>query len=320
MKTSLLKLTLRGGCLMAASLTALGGPLQRADVPAEPAWVLHLDCDGLRPTAIGQYLLAEMNKPEAQAKLAAFQSIFSFDLRTQLHGLTLYDAGNSPDDGVLLVYADFDPDRLVTLAKAAKDSQSSTHNQHVIYNWIDEKKHARNGVKPRTYAAIFANRLVIFGQREVPVAAALDVLGGTAPNLSASKVFADLGGAGKRGVLQGAARKLDLSDSDPNAAIFRLSKLIRLEVGEAQQQVTARLTLEANDGEVAGHIAAIAQGLLALAKLQKEKPEAVKLAEAITLQQTGASVNARLSLPADTVIEMMKAGAARKAAKKAPSN
>ena len=154
MNANLLKTALCICGFAAAGLPAWAGPLQRADVPAEPAWVLHLDCDSLRPTAIGQYILSEMEKPEAQAKLAAFQTIFNFDPRKQLHGLTLYSTGKAPEDGVLLVYADFDADRLVTLAKAAKDYQSTTYKQHVIHNWIDDKKKAKHGVKPRVYAAI----------------------------------------------------------------------------------------------------------------------------------------------------------------------
>src|SRR3954462_12454889 len=140
MKLIRLKRSLSACCLLAGGFPALAGPLQRADLPAEPAWVVHVDVDGLRPTTIGQYILTEMEKPEAQAKLAVFQSLFSFDLRTQLHGLTLYGTGNSTEDGVLLVYADFDTDKLLTLAKAAKDYQSTTHNQHTIHNWVDNKR------------------------------------------------------------------------------------------------------------------------------------------------------------------------------------
>ncbi len=57
--------------LVAAGLPAFAGPLQRADVAAEPTLVLHVDCDTLRTSAIGQWLLSEMDKPEAQAKFAA---------------------------------------------------------------------------------------------------------------------------------------------------------------------------------------------------------------------------------------------------------
>jgi len=315
MKTNLLK-TMMWGSLLAAGWAASGSPLQRADVPAEPAWVLHLDCDGLRPTVIGQYLLTEMEKPEAQAKLAAFESIFSFDLRKQLHGLTLYSTGTSPQDGVLLVYADFQAERLVTLAKAAHDSRHTSYREHVIYNWIDDNKKEREGVKPRVYAAIQGTR-VIFGQREERVARALDVLDGGAPNLSTSSEFSMLGAEGETSFLEGAARKLDLPEGDPNAAIFRLAKQIRLQMSEAGGQATARLTLEANDEEIAGHMATIAQGLVALLKLQKDNPESARLADGLALKQDGPRLVASLALPSSDVVAMMKADAARKAARKA---
>lgn len=292
------------------SLTA--SPLRRADVTAEPAWVVHLDCDGMRPTALGRFILAEMEKPEAQAKFAAFQSIFSFDPRTQLHGLTLYGTTSAPQDGVLLAYADFDPARLVTLVKAAKEYQGTTYKQHTIHSWIDEKKKARDGVKPRTYAAIHGGRVVIFGQQEARVAQALDVLDGTVGNLSASSAFPALGSTGGSFV-QAVGRKLQLPESDPNAAIFRMSRMLSLEVGETSQQLTAQLTLEANDEEVAGHMLSIAQGLLSLMKLQKEKPESVRFAEAVSVKQEGARVLANLALPVDEVVQFLKAKAAQHA-------
>jgi len=95
-------------CVCAAGWVASAAPLQQTDVAASPAWLLHLDADALRPTAVGQYILDEMDKPAARARLAIFQLIFSFDLRTQLHGLTLYGSSPAPEDGVLIVYADFD--------------------------------------------------------------------------------------------------------------------------------------------------------------------------------------------------------------------
>ncbi len=316
MKTNLFKTTLLSCCLLAGVPNLPATQLQRADVAANSVWVVHINCDTLRPTAIGKYILAELEKPEAQAKLAVFQNMFSFDLRTQLHGLTLYSTGSTPQDGVLLVYADFDADKLTTLAKAANDSQSSAHNGHTIYNWVDENKKARHGEKQRVYASIQGNR-IIFGQRESAVSQALDVFDGSVPNLSTRKAFPQLGGANDISFLAGAARKLDLSQSDPNAAVFRLSKSMRLQIGEVQQNLVGTLTLEANDEEVAGSMMAIAQGMIGLVKLQKDKPEATKLLQAINLKQDGSSIILTLNVPTDDVVGAMKASAERKAAKKA---
>src|SRR5437868_10907105 len=114
--------------LLGASGLVQATPLQRTDVPADPMWLVHIDFDNLRPTTVGQYIVDEMDKPEAQAKLSAFQALFKFDLRTQLHGLTLYGMPESSDKGVLLVYADFDPEHMAKLGKAATEYQSTNHN------------------------------------------------------------------------------------------------------------------------------------------------------------------------------------------------
>jgi len=310
------KTTLAAGCLVAAAFTTLAAPLRRADVAANPAWLAHMDFDALRPTAIGQFILGEMNKPEAQAKLAAFQAVVNLDLRTQLHGVTLYGTSALPEEGILVVYADFDADRLATLAKAAKDAQNKAYKDHVIYNWVDDKKKDKNGANPRVYAAIAGARIV-FGQREDRVSQALDVLDGASPALAASTSLPEMGAAGDTSFLEAAASRFELPASDPNAAMFHLSKQGSLQLAEAQGQIKGVLSLEGKDEEVASNIASIAQGLIALMKLHEDKPEAVKFAQALTLKQEGPRVTVSLAMPANDVVAMMKADAARKAAKKA---
>src|SRR5436190_23796019 len=97
MKANLLKL-LCGAAVGAAGMTTVAGPLNRADVPAQAMWVVHVDCDILRPAAIGQYLLTGRDKPGVWSKCAAFQSIFSFYPCKQLHRLTRDRAGRAAED------------------------------------------------------------------------------------------------------------------------------------------------------------------------------------------------------------------------------
>jgi hypothetical protein len=319
MNAHLLKSALCTCGLIAATLAAQSGPLRRADVAAEPTFVLHLDCDGLRPTAIGQYLLAEMEKPEAQGRIAAFQAIFDFDPRKQLHGVTLYSTGKAPEDGVLLAYGDFETERLITLAKGAKDYQSTTYRQQTIHNWINEQKIGRNGGSPRVYAAFPGGQLVIFAQQESRVAQALDVLDHKAPSLADGTLFPQLGAKGSKSFLQAAARKLDIPDFAPNAALLKMAKAAGLEIGEAQGQLKATLSLEAGDEEVSKQMASVGQGLVALLKLQQDNPGAIKLADALMLRQDGTGVAATLAMPSTQAIELLKAGAARQALRKATS-
>jgi hypothetical protein len=314
MKTLFWKTLLSSGCLLAAVCTAGAGPLERGAVIGEPVWVLHVDVDALRSTTGGQFALAQSEKPEVQKKLAAFQAIFNFDPRQAVHGVTLYGGSKAPDDGVLLVYADFDSARLTTLAEGAKEHRASTHRLHQIHSWLEERRPAKDGVKPRTYAAIHAGRLVVFGQKEERVAEALDVLDGFKPGLNTSQQFAHLGGVGA-GFVQAAARNLDLPGSAPGAVVLKQSKSMALNVAEAQGQMLATLTLEADTAEIAQQIASIGRGIIGLMALQTEKPESVKLAQGLSIQENGASVVVNLTLPAQEMLGIIhnKAKAAKRA-------
>jgi len=306
---------LTGSCLLGGIITSTAGPLQRSDVIKDPVWILHLDCDALRPTAVGKYVLDEMQKPDAEKKLAEFQTIFGIDPRTALHGVTLYGTSVAQEDGVLLLYADFDAARLTTLAEGAKEHKSTKHGKHVIHGWRDEKKPEKDGVKPRTYAAIHGGKVVIFGQKEGRIAQALDVLDRTKPNLAASTQFGSFGDGGENAVIVGAARKLDLPASDPNAAVLKQSKMASLSLGELQGKVQGTLKLEADSEEVAKQMESVGRGLVGLLALQKEKPENGKLAQGLSIQQEGARITVKLSLPAADLVGMMKFGAAKKTAK-----
>lgn len=304
-----------GGLLTAVSLgvSALAAPLQRADVPANPTWVVHVDCDALRSTTVGQYLLGQLSKPENKARLSVLQALVGVDIATQLHGLTLYNTGTEARDGVLIVYADFDSDRLNNLAQAAKDPQSAKHHGIVIRSWTDDKKTAEGNEK-RTFGAIRGNR-VILGQQESTVADALDVLEGGG-SLAGSRNFPELGAPDSPKCVQAAAHHLDLPGGDPNAAVLKLAQAMRLDIGESEGKVKASLALEAKDSDVAQQMYSVAQGLLALIKLQN-KPETARLANALSLKQDNTWIVANLNVDADDVVEAIKARAAQKASRKA---
>jgi len=284
--------------------------LQRADVPANPGWIIHVDCDAIRATDVGQYVLGELDKPEVKAKISVLQSLIGLDIAKQLLGLTLYSTGNRPEYGVLIVYADFDPDKLNNLAQAAKDPQTVTHHGVTIRSWIDEKK-SSEGNQKRIYGAIKGNR-VILGQQQATVAAALDVLEGGA-SLAGNQNYPQLGAAGSQKCFQAAAHHLDLPGNDPNAAVFKLAQGMNLDVDETDGRVKATLALEARNDQVAQQMYSVAQGMLALIKLQN-KPETAKFADALSVKQDNAMVVANLNLDSRDLIEAMKAKAARKAA------
>jgi hypothetical protein len=301
--------------VFAGAPMVFAAPFDAKDVAADPALLLHVDCDALRSSSVGQSILSE---PEIQDKLAAVGAIFDFDFRKQLHGLTVFTTEEHPKDGALIVYADFDPDRLITMAKAAEGFESATNGSHVIYSWLDDKKKAKDGERPRVCGAILGHR-VVFGQDTTHLADALDVIDGKAPSFSGKKVFAEPA-AGESILLQGVMLKFDFDGADQNAAIFKMSKSVRVKLSEMANNMTATVRFEASDADTANNIANIAQGLLAVLKLQKSDANAMKLANAIVIKQDGSTVGLTLSVPSSELIDAIKEGQKKAEAKAHDAN
>jgi hypothetical protein len=290
--------------LGATTMHGFAAPLSRQDVGSDPALLVHVDADALRSTTVGKAVLAD---PDVQTKLAAIQAMFSFDFRTQLHGFTIYTTMTHSDDPVLIIYADFEPDRLITLARAFPGFRTDTNGDHTIYNWVDEKKKSSDGTA-RVYASL-AGRRLMFGKTEPALLAALDVIDGKSPAFSGSKLLLEAA-PGELVVAQGRALKFSMDDNNPSAAIFQASKSVRVQLGEAGDNVAAKVSFEAKDEDSASQISAMVNGLLALLRFQKDNPDLLKLANGINVRQDGVAVILSLSAPSADIIQILKKGAA----------
>jgi len=292
------------GGVAAAALNAAAAPVKRADLPAHPAWVLHFDCDALRQTFLGKYLVYQMDKPELYSNMIAFQSIFSFDLRTQLHGITVYADNVTPTNNVVIVYADFDPDHIIKLFQGSEAAKTITTDRGVIYSWIDAtKKTGDNG--PRKFAVVQPGRLITSMDKE-SVIAARSVIDGTAPNLASSKAFPELEAAGDATFLQIAADKMNFLGSEPNVALLKMSRHLKFQAGESQEQLSAVLSLDVGDENRARQMFFISQGLIAMLSLQPDCPKAAKLAGGLSVKQDHGALAVTLSVPSLDLIAAIK--------------
>jgi hypothetical protein len=249
-----------------------------------------------------------MYKPEMRSNMLAFQAIFSFDLRTQLHGVTVYNAGAGAKDGIFIVYADFNPDQVIGLLKSTQSANATTNRQHVIYDWVDAKNAADT---PRSYATIERGFMVVGKDRE-RLGAALDIIDGNAPRLSDRTTLPELEPAGQNTFVQATARKLDLPGSDPNVALLKMARRVQLRANEMDEQLDAALTVDVGDETTAKQMSVVAQGLVALLSLQKAQPKAAALADKFSVKESEGTVTVNLAVPSADLIAAMKAYTARK--------
>jgi hypothetical protein len=291
---------------IAAAVGAAGAPLKYTDVGADPARLLHIDFDAMREAYVGKYFLYQLDKPEMHSNMVAFQSIFGFDLRGQLHGMTIYTAGSTPNDSVVITYADFEPARLVKLMTGGEADFAITNNQHVIYSWIDKNKNSSNPVGVRKYAAILEGRMIAGNARQT-VIDALAVVDGGAPSFSPQKAAKEFDTPGATNFVLASAQNLEFLASDSKVALLKLSKRVKLKAGESNEMLKATLTVDAGDGQMAQQMSLVAQGLITALALQKENPWAAKLVGGMTVQLEATGFRVDFSVPSEEVMAALKA-------------
>ncbi len=291
---------------MAAVVGVAGAPLKCADVGAEPARLLHIDFDAMRESYVGEYFLYQLDKPEMHSNMVMFQSIFGFDLRRQLHGITIYTASSTPNDNVVITYADFDPAHLVKLMRGGAKALTITNNHHVIYSWIDKNENSGHPNGVRNYAAILDGR-VIAGSGRQSLIDALAVVDGSAPSFSPRKAAEEFYTPGATNFVLASARNLEFLGSDSAAALLKLSRQVQLKVSESEDVLKATLTVDAGDRQMARQMSLVAQGLIAGLGLQKENPWAAKLAGGMTVQLDATRFRVDVSVSAEEALAALKA-------------
>jgi hypothetical protein len=312
MKMQYVKIALAMGLAVAATQTAWTEPLQRSQIATDAVWFLHLDLDKLKTTHLGQFLMEQLDQPDAQDKLAVFQAMFNFDPRKKLKGCTLYSRGSKPEDAVLLLKGDFDLERLKTLAKAGKEYESSQHGSYTIHSWIDPLRQARNGGSGRSFGSIHTNGAVVLGQSAERVGQALDLLDRPPSKEESSKLLPELGPAPDTSVLVGAARQTDLGQFAPNVEILKHFKTMKLRADEAQTNLVVEVSIGTENEDAARNLQAMTQGLLAWVAFQGDKAANNKLLQGLAITQKDTMVSATLKVSATDAVQMLKGvGAAR---------
>jgi hypothetical protein len=290
--------------VLAGAAVAFPSQFNPKDVAADPAMLVYFDCDVIRTSAIGQSMLSE---PAMQDKLASFGALYDIDLRKQLHGITFYTTVAHSADGVMVIAADFDTDRLLAKAQAFNDFLSATNGSHVIYSWLDEKWKRRGSARERgparVYGAISGHHLV-YGQTESRLTAAMDVMDGTARGFDGKKELLRAK-PGEVILFEAALLKVDFRNSQGWAALFQMAKSVYLKVSEANKSTTAVVRFETVDDDRATQVNSTVQGLLWMLKTQQG---ATKLADSAAIKKDGLAVEVTFSMPSTDVIDMIKSG------------
>ena len=249
-------------CLSAA---VLAGPLNKQQIAAQAQWLIHGDVEGLMASKLGQRIQQEAAKPGAAQVLEGIKTIYGINPLTDIKSITLYGSKVGAEEGVALIRANVDREKLVNLLKLNPDYKEHKADGLVIHEWVDPPKDDKPA--QTRFGAFQGSDMAVIASSQTLLRQALAVLEGKADSLAKSE--SPLAAAGPAGAfLTLRVGKLPQPPANkPEAALLAQFAGAQAYLGEVEGKVFAEVAIATATPEAADNVRKMAEGGLAFLNL-----------------------------------------------------
>lgn len=268
-----------------ALLTLLAPPLRAGaydphQVPADVQWVIHVDVDVVQNSKLwGMLQKPLMDNPGYQMAIGKLMITTGISFPKDVHDVTLYGWDSQPDNGVVLVHATVDQQKLLALLTISPDFATHQEDGRDIYTWKTKGR--------QTYGAFAAADLTVIAHSQQSLDEALATLDGKNPPLEPDSAL----NAGIRpGVLLYLTGR-NFASLGAKAAILSHIRSGWLGVSEEADRLVISASVTADDSQSAHQMYAGAEGVKALAELSAGDDNADPQAKDIAALVDGLNVN-----------------------------
>lgn len=286
-------------------------PAKTQYVSTQAVWAVHFDLDLIRNAQDGlcAWLMEQTYEPETARKLAGAQTFLGFDLRQDLHGVTMYGLTQDETSSVALLAGKFNVERLNELLDRAGNHQMETVDGYEIHSWSKKEDPMES-----SFGVFRGDELLIFSSQHDVLLQALKVI----DSADAGDVTPGLLNFTQDKALLTAAFKSDKPLDWPRAGMLKMANSGAFTIEESAGDVRIMMTLKVADEANAENIYRVTEGLRAMILLgAAQKPNAAELAKSIVTEKNGRSVSIALVAPSEQVVKMLREGVDFKKVKKA---
>ena len=321
-------------CVMAAS-AALAGPAVRSDVPAEAKWLVHFDFEAITNSKIGEGAMELITAedsivPEEKAKKAKKMWSKLEDVKS----VTLYGFSLDKKDAVVIARLDYDKAEILEMlgiqsygdheihsigakgqkcrktdgqGKCPKTSQESRHKGHKVHS---------KGQKG--FVCLYDDKTIVASGNRGGLEQALDLLDGEGKSLEPNQGLGRMLKADEGNFVVAAVEDLSKmvgtlqekmgEKGRRHGALLKKCKSLRLELGEVNGEMVAKLDATLVSVEDAETALQATQGMLALGMLQMGEDErVVKLLQTVEIKQQGDKLAIQAQSPVEDILSEMRA-------------
>lgn len=284
-------------CCIAFTTSAAEVP---TTLPDGARWVTHVDVSGVLEGPLGDQVRTIAERPEVAQKLKALHAFSGFKPLEHLQSISMVGADPESGEYALLLRGTFDRERLEALAGGLPGYEQRAFGDLQVHRWTDDDQPTG-----RMHAFFLDDELLVLS----PLGSILERIfhardqSDSAPTLRAA-LAAQVAGS----VVLGAATDFAaLAKRAPRARMLQKVRSLSLGIVFEDDDLVARLEAEAVNEESATNIFNIAQGMLALARMQGELPPPLhRLLASLQLSRDGELVILTQQLPVSDVIELLQ--------------
>ena len=288
--------------LLVVGIQAHADPLKYEQIAPDAKWLVHLDCDNLRQTQLGGFLLTNVLGP----KLAEATGDVKFNVSNvlqQIKSVTAYGTDfntGAGATGVLLINTDAETKKVIEGVLAAQ----MLANTNGPIKQLEEGAQPLYTVADQGFISPQEHGPIIISRSKAQIEAARELLAGKGPSLASTKSIGEFPAVSNGFFFVGLANAIDLPNSIPaQAKVLQMANGGRLVLGEKADQVFLELALRGKTPEVTRQIQQVIEGMVALVSLgQPDNPDLVDLVKSTKVSAADQLITISVHYPVGKVI------------------
>jgi hypothetical protein len=280
--------------------------LNKAWVAKDAQWVAHVDVEAGLASTLGRYMITHRD----ELKLDGIEEVkaeLGIDPLSDIKSLTIYGSASDGSDGIAVIHTTAAVEGMIAKMREKEKSLTTVSvNGMTLYTWDD---HGMTRFAQVRRASVASDRIVIVGADKDRLLSGISVLEGKSADLTAG-ADGSVATTPKAGSFLFAAMN-KLPDSE--AAPLKQAKSIVMDLGEADREIFADLSLETRTAKDATNLVAVMQGGLALARMaasgDPEHPELREisaLADGITISANESRISAKFRYSAEKITSCLQ--------------
>ncbi|MEN8153572.1 MAG: hypothetical protein ABFR75_06080 [Acidobacteriota bacterium] len=273
-----------------------GERLKTSLVPADAQWVININVSKFLKTNIWNTIFnTEVKDGEFFEKSAEIKRKLNFDILKDLSGITIYGKKKRSKDAVVLLQGNFDKEKILDTIKYEKGKLiKEKYGKHLIYKWNSDD-----------YGVFINKNLALISHNKDAVRSALEVISGKVKNIRHGSLYKEIRSVKGDPVFYLVAGDIsEFTKGHKTPFLINQAKNILITASEGANSLNFMMKLDTANEEAAKNIQQVANGLIALARMNKSKVDKdLKFLETLDILVKGSRLMAKISLPSEMISE-----------------